>query len=75
MPQPVENMLAKWALLYPEMTGASERHDHDETARVRKEVVSPLLTETDLLHTFEEIKGDTRGGGSPWQRRNETWKP
>lgn len=53
MPNPMENMLAVWPVLYSEMIGAGEQSDKGEAARVREEVVRPLLDSDDLLHTFE----------------------
>ena len=53
MPQPVEAMLAGWPLLYPEMMGAEERGDSDEAAKIREEVVRPLLDTEEFPNTFE----------------------
>ena len=56
MPQPIEAMLAWWPFLYPETTDASEQDDngHDHAAKVRRQVIAPILESQDLLHTFEE---------------------
>ena len=53
MPNPVEVMLARWPLLYPEVAGADEENDNDEAIRVQEEVVRPLLDTEDFLNTFE----------------------
>ena len=52
----VEAMLAGWPLLYPETTDAVEQddHGHDHAAKVRRQVIAPILESQDLLHTFEE---------------------
>ena len=57
MPQPIEAMLARWPLLYPETTDADEQNGNDpdnDAARVRRQVIAPILESQDLLHTFEE---------------------
>ena len=57
MPQPIEAMLARWPFLYPEITDASEQNGNDpdnDAARVRRQVIAPILESQDLLHTFEE---------------------
>ena len=56
MPQPIEAMLARWPFLYPETTDAVEQDDngHDHAAKVRRQVIAPILESQDLLHTFEE---------------------
>ena len=67
MPQPIEVMLARWPLLYPETT------DADEAARVREEVIAPILVTPDLFDTFEEKREEYgkwarlpgRGPGNP----------
>ena len=55
MAQPLEATLARWPLLYSEITDAGEQDNRqDETDSIRQEVVAPLLDSGDLLHTFEE---------------------
>ena len=55
MPRPIEPMLARWPMLYPDMAGASVENDSsNEAARVRREVVPPLLEATDIHGAFEE---------------------
>ena len=57
MPQPIEAMLARWPFLYPEITDDSEQNGNDpdnDAARVRRQVIAPILESQDLLHTFEE---------------------
>ena len=49
MPNPVESMLARWPVLYPEKAGADEENVNGETARVREQVVSPLLDSGDII--------------------------
>lgn len=55
-PNPVEIMLAGWPVLYPEITGAGEQGGADEVARVREEIVRPLLDTGDLSQTFKEAR-------------------
>ena len=55
MPRPIEPMLARWPMLYPEIAGADVENDSfNEAARVRREVVAPLLEATDVHGAFEE---------------------
>ena len=59
MPRPIEHMLARWPMLYPEIAGASVENDSsDEAARVRREVVAPLLEATDIHGAFEEAMAE-----------------
>lgn len=59
MPRPIEPMLARWPMLYPEIAGASAENDiSDEAARVRREVVAPLLEATDIHGAFEEAMAE-----------------
>ena len=50
-------MLAKWPLLYPEMTGAGEQDEGppDEAGKVGREIFAPLLETTDIHRAFDEI--------------------
>ena len=54
MPQPIEVMLARWPLLYPETT------DADEAARVREEVIAPILITPFSLRYLRREKGGVR---------------
>ena len=54
MLQPVEAMLAKWPMLYPEIT------DADEAARVREEVITPILVTPRPLRYLRREKGGVR---------------
>ena len=56
MLQRVEAMLARWPMMYPETTDADEQNGngHDHAAKVRRQVIAPILESQDLLHTFEE---------------------
>ncbi len=65
MPTPVEAMLAKWPLLYPEVAGADEENDNGEATRIREEVVRPLLDSGDLVHAFQEKREE-------YKRRKES---
>ena len=58
IPKPIENMSTQWPLLYPWITGAGDQIDHgpDETARIREEVLSPLLNTGDLAHAVNEAR-------------------
>jgi hypothetical protein len=50
-------MLARWPFLYPEITDADEQNGNDpdnDAARVRRQVIAPILESQDLLHAFEE---------------------
>ena len=54
MPQPIEVMLARWPLLYPETT------DADEAARVREEVIAPILITPFSFRYLRREKGGVR---------------
>ena len=55
MVQPLETMLARWPLLYPEITDAGEQDNRPgETDRIRQEVVAPLLDSGGIFQAFEE---------------------
>ena len=56
MPIPLDDMLARWPVLYPELMGAGEQDDNgpDEAARIRDEITAPLLDSGDIARTFEE---------------------
>ena len=56
MPQPLDDMLPRWPLLYPVLMDAGERDDSGsgEAARVRDEITAPLLDSGDIARTFEE---------------------
>ena len=56
MPIPLDDMLARWPVLYPELMGAGEQDDNgpDEAARMRDEITAPLLDSGDIARTFEE---------------------
>ena len=58
MTHPLDAMLARWPVLYPEIIGASEPDDERarETVRVRREVIAPLLEATDIHRAFEETR-------------------
>ena len=57
MPRRPETLLARWPLLYPEITGASEQDDDvlGEAERIRKEIIAPLL-DTDDIHNVINVK-------------------
>ena len=58
MPNPVEAMLARWPLLYAEIMDIKGL-DYDlprEAARVRQEVIAPLLEADDVQNAFEEAR-------------------
>ena len=57
MARQLDAMLARWPELFPEITGASEQ-DNDpsaEAARVRRQVIAPLLHTDDTHSAFEEM--------------------
>ena len=65
MSQPVEMMLARWPLLYPGSTGDYQEgtgddgqgEDHAaEVARVRCEVIAPILQAEDIANLFVEMR-------------------
>ena len=58
MTWPLEAMLAKWSLLYPEIMGASEPDDERarETVRMRREVIAPLLEAADIDSAFDVMR-------------------
>ena len=58
MPQPLDDVLAKWTVMYPEITGAIEPDDDGpgQAARIREAVVAPLLDSGDIAQTFEESR-------------------
>ena len=58
MTRSLEAMLARWQVLYPEITGAGEQYDDpaSEADRVRSEVIAPLLEAADLVHAFDEMR-------------------
>ena len=61
MPQSLDSMLARWPLLYPEIAGASEEDDQTgEAARVRREVIAPLLEAADINGVFQEASEEYR---------------
>ncbi len=68
---PVEIMLAKWPLLYPEIAGAALENADDDAARVREEVVRPLLDTSDPVHAFEEARERYRS----WKDSSATAEP
>lgn len=49
-------MLARWPVLYPEISGAAEENADEEAARVREEIRRPLLDSGDLVHTYKEAR-------------------
>ena len=52
-------------MLYPEIAGASAENDSSgEAARMRREVVAPLLEATDIHGAFEEAMAEYGSGGS-----------
>ena len=57
MHQPVEAMLARWPLLYPETTDADEQNGNgpDWAAKVRRQVIAPILESWDISHIFGEM--------------------
>ena len=63
MTHPLDAMLARWPVLYPEIMGASEPDDERarETVRVRREVIAPLLKATDIHKVFEETREQYQG--------------
>ena len=68
MPQPLDDVLAKWTVMYPEITGASEPDDDgpDAAASMRSKVIAPLLDSGDIAQTFEESReAYTRWKGTP----------
>ena len=57
MPKPLDALLARWPLLYPEVMGTSEQDDVlGEAERIRKEVTAPLLEATDIHRTLKETQ-------------------
>ena len=55
MTRPLEPMLARWPMPYPEVAGADVENDSSiEAAKVRREVVALLLEATDIHRAFEE---------------------
>ena len=58
MLQPLEVILDKWPILYPEISGSGESDGSgpDEAARIREEVVAPLMDCCDIARTFEESR-------------------
>ena len=74
MPQPIEAMLARWPFLYPEITDADEQNGNDpdnDAAKVRRQVIAPILESQDLLHAFEEKREEySRWLRLPGVRRN-----
>ena len=69
MSQPVEMMLARWFLLYPEeMEECREGMEYEEDegarageiARVKSEVIAPILAAGDMAHIFVEMKESYR---------------
>ena len=54
IPNPVGTMLAGWPVLYSDATGAAQENVDGEAAKIREEVVRPLLDTGDLCQTFEE---------------------
>ena len=57
MARQLDAMLARWTLLYPEITGASEQDDSSgETRRVKKELIVPLLLTDDINSAFDVAK-------------------
>jgi len=54
-------MLARWPLLYPEIAGASEGDDQNgEAARVRREVIAPLLEAADINGVYQQASEEYR---------------
>ena len=69
MSQPVEMMLARWFLLYPEeMEECREGMEYEEDewarageiARVKSEVIAPILEAGDMAHAFVEMRESYR---------------
>ena len=69
MSQPVGFMLARWFLLYPEeMEECREGMEHEEDegarageiARVKSEVIAPILAAGDMAHAFVEMRESYR---------------
>ena len=67
MSLPVEIMLARWPMLYPESIGdwKEERRDDEQgedhgvqAARVRSEIIAPVLEAEDLVH---DLRREERG--------------
>ena len=58
MNHPLDALLARWPVLYPEIMDASEPDDERarETVRVRREVIAPLLEATEIDSAFEETR-------------------
>ena len=57
MPQPLDDVLAKWTVMYPEITGAiQDANGPGQAARIREAVVAPLLDSGDIAQTFEESR-------------------
>ena len=56
MPIPLDDMLARWPVLHPELMDAGEQDDNGpgEAARVRDEITAALLDSGDIARTFEE---------------------
>ena len=57
MLQPMEAMLPRWPLLYPETTDAGEQNGNgpDWAAKVRRQVIAPILESWDISHIFGEM--------------------
>ena len=62
MPKPLDAVLARWSLLYPEITSAREQDDDVlvEAETIRKEVIAPLLHTDDIHIVIDEKKGEYR---------------
>ena len=58
MLQPVKVMLARWPVLYPEITDVGEQEDDGpgEADSVRREVIVPILESEDMFRTFGEMR-------------------
>ena len=56
MPQPLDDMLPRWPVLYPVLMDTGEQDDSGpgEAARVRDEITAPLLHRGDIARTFDE---------------------
>ena len=67
MPRLPEQLMARWPLLYPEITDADEQ-DADllgEAERMKKEVIAPLRHTDDINSAFEEMSEEY----SRWRNR------
>ena len=58
MTRPLEAMLARWQVLYPEMMSAGEQYDDpaSEADRTRELMVTHILQSRDIVSTFTESR-------------------